>query len=171
MRNRAPAGYASISKTPNRGLRFTQLLGGFMIKFQYDANRDQAVQTDARDVDEFISEFAFEVYRHIRERTAEYVEGRITNPTKEEIDSGEGEAMFCHRMMEEWCSKYDLERTEEQFLHLIGDDLEGFIKKSLQIFLRLSGYKAPEVQEKRLLWVSDQTPQATRREMADAKST
>lgn len=30
MRNRAPAGYASISKIEVRGLRFTQLLGGRM---------------------------------------------------------------------------------------------------------------------------------------------
>jgi hypothetical protein len=43
MRNRAPAGYASISKRPNRGLRFTQLLGGgmdkhvsFLISILYD---------------------------------------------------------------------------------------------------------------------------------------
>ncbi len=39
MRNRAPAGYASISKTPNRGLRFTQLLSG-----DHDSNHTLSMQ-------------------------------------------------------------------------------------------------------------------------------
>lgn len=48
MRNRAPAGCDSISKRPNRGLRFTQLLGGFVIKVS--ATEDRAgVQVVASD--------------------------------------------------------------------------------------------------------------------------
>lgn len=38
MRNRAPAGYASISKIEVRGLRFTQLLGGDMSERLFKAS-------------------------------------------------------------------------------------------------------------------------------------
>jgi hypothetical protein len=46
MRNRAPAGYASISKTPNRGLRFTQLLGGEMTERLFKASEYREAEAE-----------------------------------------------------------------------------------------------------------------------------
>jgi hypothetical protein len=54
MRNRAPAGYASISKIEVRGLRFTQLLSGdhdsnHTLSMQFVPSRSRPQETDGSD--------------------------------------------------------------------------------------------------------------------------
>lgn len=138
-----------------------------MVEFLKDENGDQAVQTDIPDVKYFAKAMIKEVYTWIRKRTAGEVQRLLDSDLDELLDSEGNKAYpgggsLSHwQLLSEWTLDASPKRVSQHFIDIAHDEeLEEFVEKSLQIFLKLSGYKAPDVQETRVLWVSNQKPKS-----------